>query len=572
MQPRQIYAMGGLVVLSVFVVAALWEFLLEPRLAPGDPPETAADNWRYIGVAVGASMVSLILPIWLSLRQNTRQDQTERALAESRERLKAFAENPDWVWETDAAGLYTYASPRVRDFLGYAPEEVIGKTPFDLMPPDEVARVAGEFDAIAAERRPFSLLENIALHKDGRRVFMETSGVPIFDEAGVFRGYRGIDRDITDRKRAEAAVRESEERFSKAFQASPAAMAISQIDDGRLLDANAMWLALWGHTREEAIGKTAVELRNWADMEQRAIFVDRLKREGSIRDFEATFLTRAGRERTVVLAGEVIEIGGQPRLLLVFHDITERQAMERRLRHVQKMEVVGQLAGGTAHDFNNLLQIIQSSIDLAQSQLDKGDRIHIFLENALEAARRGGRLTHQLLSFSRRETLNPEIVRPAALIEGLLDLIRRSLGETIEVETRLEEGLPVITVDPHGLENALLNIAFNARAAMPDGGRLTIAAGRRRLEREMPVGSGGDSLPAADYLEIVLTDTGCGMARDVLEHAFEPFFTTRGVGEGSGLGLSMVYGVARQTGGNVTLESEPGRGTRVCLMFPTAGE
>ncbi|WP_316976026.1 PAS domain-containing sensor histidine kinase [Shumkonia mesophila] len=576
MRSRQVYAIGGLIVLTVFAVAGLWEFLLEDRvlarLNPGYVAETADEHWRYVAVAVGASVVSLIAPLWLFNHLGARQARAEEALAESRERLKAFAENPDWVWEIDETGVYTYASSRVHDFLGYTPEEVIGKAPFDLMPPDEAARMAKEFAAITSERRSFSLLENVTLHRDGHRVFMETSGVPIFDKRGAFRGYRGIDRDITARKQAEAAVRESEARFAKAFQASPAAMAISEIDDGRLLDANAMWLSLWGFTRGEAIGKTAVELHNWADLEQRAIFVERLKRDGSIRDFEAIFLTKGGQERTVLLAGETIEIGGEPRLLLVFHDITERQSMERRLRHVQKMEVVGQLAGGTAHDFNNLLQIIQSSIDLAQSQLDKDDRIHIYLENAMEAARRGGRLTHQLLSFSRKETLNPEIVRPAALIEGLLDLIRRSLGETIEVETRLERDLPTVRIDPHGLENALVNIAFNAKAAMPDGGRLTIAAGRRHVEQEIAGAGGADSPPAGDYVEINLTDTGCGMTPDVLEHAFEPFFTTREVGEGSGLGLSMVYGFARQSGGIVTLESEPGRGTRVCLMLPTAAK
>ncbi|MBE0532463.1 MAG: PAS domain S-box protein [Rhodospirillales bacterium] len=576
MRSRQAYALGGLIVLTVFAVAGLWEFLLEDRiLARFDPDhvaESAATHWRYVAVAVGSSLVSLIVPLWLFTRLGARQARAETALAESRERLKAFAENPDWVWEIDDSGVYTYASLRVRDFLGYAPEEVIGRTPFDLMPPEEAARVAKEFAAFTSDRRPFSLLENVTLHKDGHPVFMETSGVPIFDKRGAFRGYRGIDRDISARKRAEAAVRESEERFSKAFQASPAAMAISEIDDGRLIDANAMWLSLWGFARDEAVGKTAAELHNWADLEKRAAFIERLKRDGSIRDFEATFLTKGGEERTVLLGGETIEIGGERRLLLVFHDITERQSMERRLRHVQKMEVVGQLAGGTAHDFNNLLQIIQSSIDLAQSQIDKGDRVHIFLENAMEAARRGGRLTHQLLSFSRKETLNPTIVRPAALIEGLLDLIRRSLGETIEVETRLEKDLPVVKVDPHGLENALLNIAFNAKAAMADGGRLTIAAGRRRVEHEIGGIGGAESLPAADYVEICLTDTGCGMTPDVLERAFEPFFTTRGVGEGSGLGLSMVYGFARQSGGTVTLESEPGRGTRVCLMLPTAAK
>jgi len=302
-------------------------------------------------------------------------------------------------------------------------------------------------------------------------------------------------------------------------------------------------------------------------MNQRAVFIDQLKRDGANRDFEARFRTKTGEERTVLLGGETIEINGQTCLLLAFHDITERLFLERQLRHVQKMEIVGQLAGGTAHDFNNLLQVIQANLDLIGRGQNEGEEIPRMIESAKNAVRRGARLSQQLLAFSRRQTLRPETVNPNELIEGTVGLLKHTLGEDIEIATSLAADCGSITIDSHGLENALLNLALNARAAMPKGGRLTVRSANRHLDDEIVTEEA--TLPVGDYVEIAVIDTGCGMPPEILARAFEPFFTTKEVGQGSGLGLSMVYGFALQSDGHVTLESEVGKGTTVRMIFPT---
>ena len=279
---------------------------------------------------------------------------------------------------------------------------------------------------------------------------------------------------------------------------------------------------------------------------------------------------RDGTIRTVSVDGRVgRDLKGKVRLThCVLTDITERLQTEERLRQAQKMEAIGQLAGGTAHDFNNLLQVIMSNLDLLSHMLVEQDQGQILVDNALKAVRRGARLTQQLLSFSRRQALHPEIVHPAALIRGMLEMLERTLGEDIELDATIEERLPAIIVDPHGLENALLNIAVNARTAMPQGGRLAVRAGRKRLNRGRA--QGDVKLVAGDYVEISLADTGRGMSEDVLARAFEPFFTTKEVGQGSGLGLSMVYGFVTQSKGTVSLESRPGKGTVVRILLPAA--
>jgi CheY-like chemotaxis protein len=242
--------------------------------------------------------------------------------------------------------------------------------------------------------------------------------------------------------------------------------------------------------------------------------------------------------------------------------------MERRLAHAQKMEAVGQLTGGIAHDFNNLLQVVQTNIEMARQRTAEDEKARDCLDRALAAGQRGAKLTGQLLSFSRKQLLQPRAVDANRLVEDLIRLLARTLGEDIAVESVLEAGLPAILADPHSLENALLNLVVNARAAMPRGGRLTVTTRNARLDEERVLMDG--VLAAGGYVEIAVSDTGCGMSAEVLEHAFEPFYTTKRVGEGSGLGLSMVYGFARQSGGLATLESEPGKGTAVRLLLPVA--
>ncbi|MCG8509549.1 MAG: response regulator, partial [Rhodospirillales bacterium] len=260
--------------------------------------------------------------------------------------------------------------------------------------------------------------------------------------------------------------------------------------------------------------------------------------------------------------GEIARVVG------IAEDITDHKNMERQLLHAQKMEAVGQLTGGIAHDFNNLLQVIESNLDVLAKHpgLDKDSSI--LVSRALDAGRRGANLTRHLLAFSRRQLLHPAVVEPNELIGGWVRILTRTLGEDVAIETRLADSLPPILVDPGGLESALLNLALNARAAMANGGTLTISTAE--IERGKTIHADGRSLPAGKYVEIAIADTGCGIPDEILERVFEPFFTTKEVGEGSGLGLSMVYGFVRQSRGDVGMTSKPGSGTTVRMVFPAA--
>jgi len=275
--------------------------------------------------------------------------------------------------------------------------------------------------------------------------------------------------------------------------------------------------------------------------------------------------SRAGRLEEAVRARTLELTEANERLKA---EAAEREAAEQRLRQVQKMEAVGQLTGGIAHDFNNMLAVVVGGLDLARRKLTGPRReVEFHLDNAMEGATRAAALTRRLLAFARAEPLLPTSIAPAALIEGMLDLVDRSLGERIQVRTRFPEHPWAVSVDTNQLENAVLNLAVNARDAMPDGGELVIAVSHCTIA-EGEVGE----LPAGDYVRISVSDTGEGMTPDVMERVFEPFFTTKPVGKGTGLGLSQIFGFARQSGGDVAIQSAVGTGTTVSLYLPRAAE
>jgi two-component system, cell cycle sensor histidine kinase and response regulator CckA len=532
-------------------------------LFPGEGmlPQTLK-GWAFV-------LVTAFL-LWVVLQNETRRRTTvESLLKESETRMRVLLESVAiGIGVETPDGRTIEANRGLARMLGYTPEEILNMRFTEYTHPDYAGLDAELFKEMVEGKRRSYQLEKRYIRKDGEIVWGRLTRSVVLDEEGRAKYCLGMLEDITDRKLADAAQRESEGRFAKAFHSSPAPMTISRIDDGLIIDVNAQWLEMIGFAREDVIGKTAAELGRWSELGRRAALIDRLRREGSVRDFETAVLTIDDKERAVIIAAETIELHGEERLLLVFHDITERKAMESRLLQARKMEAVGQLAGGIAHDFNNLLQVIQSSIDLARRNLDPEDRSRQFLDHAIRAIRRGAQLTQRLISFSGRQNLHPETVNPDKVIEGMLELVKRTLGEDIEIETAFEEGLPACVIDPHALENAILNIALNARAAMPDGGRLSVRAGRKRLEQRIKTEDG--YLPEGNYVEIRLTDTGIGMSPEVAERAFEPFFTTKEVGEGTGLGLSMVYGFALQSDGYADIHSQPGRGTSVRMLLPVA--
>ena len=291
--------------------------------------------------------------------------------------------------------------------------------------------------------------------------------------------------------------------------------------------------------------------------------------DSGVLDVECTIVSATGSPRCIVAKGRVRydAEGVAVRMTGVVSDITDRKDADAQLAQAQKMDAIGQLTGGVAHDFNNLLTPIVGSLDLVRRRHKDDERTQKMIAGALQAAERAATLTQRLLAFARRQTLQPRAVDIGALINGIIDLIRRSLGPAIAVELDVPDHLPPARIDPNQLELALLNLAINARDAMPGGGTLTLGVAEIAVERRNAM-----ALKAGSYLRLVASDTGVGMDQATLARATEPFFSTKGVGKGTGLGLSMVHGLAAQSGGTLRMTSEPGVGTAIELWLPATDE
>ena len=401
--------------------------------------------------------------------------------------------------------------------------------------------------------------------------FLEISANPLRDKNGTPRGGVTAFRDVTERKIAEEKARQSEEKFAKAFRSSPIAMAITTIDESRYVDVNQALLKMLGYEEHELVGHTAAELNVWMDPEQRAAVLEKIRQNGNVHSLEAPFKAKSGETRNVNISMETIVVDGVECLLTTAIDVTETRNLEQQFRQSQKMEALGQLTGGIAHDFNNLLGVIVGNLDLLERQT-AGDPMALKrVQAAQRASTRGAELTRRLLAFSRREQLNPAPVPVESAIGELVELAARTLGPEIRISIQCDANLPHIFVDAAALESALLNLAVNARDAMPRGGSLILSAHLADLTSNHALAQTGE-LAAGKYVRIAVSDTGYGMSRETLERALEPFFTTKPRDKGTGLGLAMVYGFIKQSGGAIRLYSEPGFGTTVSLYLPLADE
>jgi PAS domain S-box-containing protein len=333
------------------------------------------------------------------------------------------------------------------------------------------------------------------------------------------------------------------------------------------LEVNDAACALYGYTREELLALHVTDIHP-PDKIARMQEVMRSGIDPFVKLRNWKHRNKAGHTIEVDTYSRALGFGPLSARLVVVVDVTERNAAEAQLRQAQKMEAIGQITGGVAHDFNNLLTIIVGNLELIAEKCGDNEEMRAMTADALSSAQRGASLTQRLLAFARQQPLEPRLIQLEHLITDMAGLLGRSLGETIHIRQFLAPGLWNICVDAAQLENALLNLAVNARDAMPHGGDLTIEAQNVVLDETL-VRDHPDATPG-EYVQLAVTDTGTGIAPGVLEHILEPFFTTKPVGKGTGLGLSMVYGLVRQSGGHLEIESEPGHGATIRLFLPRA--
>ncbi len=492
---------------------------------------------------------------WVGSNTDIHEQKTA-AVATRQDRDRLWQLSGDLMLVCDDAGRITAVNPSVTRLLGWAPDEVIGRNVAELLHPDDVLPTAAEIDRVRAGEPP-SAFENRCRTKSGHHRLLQWSAVP------DGRRIHAVGRDITEQR---ALARDAE----RIWTLSPVLKVVTD-REGVIGASNPSWTRALGWSADETIGRATASFMAPDDGDASRERVTRLGAGEPLAEYRTEMVARTG-ERRIIAWTSVPE---DDKLYGFGRDITaevegaeQLRAAEDALRQSQKMEAVGQLTGGIAHDFNNLLQGITGSLEIIQRRVAQGRTAEIdrFIAGATTAANRAAALTHRLLAFSRRQPLDPRPVRVNPLVSSMEDLLRRTIGERIELELVLGGGLWLTLCDPNQLENAILNLAINARDAMPEGGRLVIETANAHLDAAYAAGLQG--VRPGQYVCLAVTDTGTGMDAETIGKAFEPFFTTKPIGQGTGLGLSMIYGFARQSEGHAKIYSEPGRGTTFKLYLP----
>jgi two-component system cell cycle sensor histidine kinase/response regulator CckA len=546
---------------------------VEPTQVPPEVNVTeSADSNLPIGAALGAaSATAFLFAVWVATLRHRVRAQTrivQGRLDEAsvlKERYQDLFENAsDMVYTHDLAGNITSVNRAGERSLGYTQAELLHLNLFQILTPESCQRLRQMIqNSLTFGERLSYELEFIA--KEGSRVCMEVSARTLEQDRQI-SGIHGLARDITERKRTEKALRESEERFSKAFQATPVPICISDLGQSRIVDVNDGFLRLFGYAREELIGRTALEIGLWVNPKDRDQIIQRLQNQESVRDFECRLRTKSGEIRDAFLAVEIVELGQEPCALFITHDLTDRLCLENQLRHALKMEAVGQLAAGIAHDFNNIMTIIQGHTSLLLSSGECSGKMAESLNRVLVASERAGKLTRQMMAFSRKQPVEPRLLDLNGVVGADVKMLQRLLGENISLEFQPAQPLPVIHADPALVEQMIINLAVNARDAMPNGGRLVISTSHQDIEAASAQRS-PEARPGR-FVCLSVMDTGCGMNAATLGRIFEPFFTTKATGQGTGLGLAMVYGTMKQHQGWIEVASRVGQGTTFTLFFP----
>jgi two-component system cell cycle sensor histidine kinase/response regulator CckA len=503
----------------------------------------------------------------------TRDVTAQRAAEQATQRLAAIvASSADAIVGKTLEGVVTNWNAAAERIFGYQAEEMIGASIFQLIP-EELHESERTLLNSIRNGEWVQLSETERLCRDGRRIFISLSVSPIRDSLGRVIGASSIKRDVTERKQAEAALARSQERLQLALSAARMGIWHYDLSTGALSwDDNLK--QLYGLEPEASI-QNREEFLQRVHPDDRTFVQESLARalagSGGL-DGEFRIVLPAGKVRWIAEQGRVVRGGpaGTPLYVTgVSMDVTERKAMEERLRQAQRMDSVGQLAGGIAHEANNMMSVVLGCADYVLQRSDLPEPVRQDVDQIWRAAKRTAGITQQLLAFSRRQMLQPQVLDLNATVRELEPILARALGESRGVRMHLSPSLGSIRADPGQLEQVLLNLTLNARDAMGEGGRLTIETMNVVLDQTYAAAKPVETLQPGEYAALVVTDTGQGMDQSTLARIFEPFFTTKPVGQGTGLGLSTVYGIVKQSGGFIWAYSEPGLGSTFKLYFPT---
>ncbi len=561
--------------------ALVWQTLMDTGRWVGTVDAKGHEGARRV-VQVSANLVHSAggdpIGVMASCVDITAQRHTEAALNETERRLASLMDSLPggfvfrcrndlfWTMELVSKGCF--------EVLGYTPEALIDNrlAAFaDLVHPEDEKRLRGEILEAVNRARPFQVSYRV-VSRGGDVKWVMQQGTPQYADSGEVLALEGVVIDITERVVANRNLDREKERAEQYLDV--AASIIMSLDrEGHVSRFNRKGTEVIGFTEEELAGK------DWFDL-----LVDDKEREEARRAFAAIvggtgedspYLENEIRDKTGgrrVIGWHLTRIrddGGRVVSVLGSgEDLTDRREIERQLLQAHKMQAVGELTGGLAHDFNNLLMAVQGNIEFLREEVANGSDAERYADSALKAVGRGAELTQRLLAFSRKQLLRPAPTSLNRLVADMYELLNRTLGSHINVVTDLDEDVGHPLVDPGQLENALINLAINARDAMPEGGTLTISSSNVQVNDALAARL--RVLEPGDYVILTVTDTGTGMPQDVLDRAFEPFFTTKEVKKGSGLGLSMVYGFVKQSGGHIEMESEEGQGTTVSIYLPRA--
>ncbi len=469
-----------------------------------------------------------------------------------------------------------YVNPAFTRLTGYSLEEVVGRSPQILDGPNTKSSLVNDLELMASEGKTVTW-RAVHYRKAGEEFQVEASVAPLRDASGLVTHYILILRDVTEQCRVEEALKQNERLLQHISDALPAVLFIYKLEQERLVYTSRESLAITGYPPSALTGGELApeELLHPDDrplvrQEMRKL---RNSSEGFMVEVECRIQHQTGDWKWILLRTTVFDRfpdGSAKQLLGVAFDVTESRRLREQLVQSSKLESLGKLAGGVAHDFNNLLTVIQSYAEMAQSTVSEGNPAHAYLEQILKAAEQASNLTNQMLAFARRRVISPRVFHLNELVREAETFLQRLLPENIRLEMVLQPELWHVYADPTQIEQVLLNLAINARDAMPEGGVLTVETANVTLDEAYSARHA--EVQAGEYVLLAVSDTGIGMDERTLARLFEPFFTTKETGKGTGLGLSTCYGIVKQAGGSIWVYSEPGKGTTFKVYLPRTQE